>query len=129
MNFNVFLVGNDLFLVSIHELGHALGLAHSTNPSSIMYETYQHHNTKPFKMPLDDILGIRAIYGRKPKPTTPVISSTTATVTTIVNVTTTVATTVATTVKNYIDYKKIICELDVREGIHILDKFFDNFLR
>ena len=48
--------GNDLFLVSIHELGHALGLAHSTNPSSVMFATYQHHNTRHFKMPLDDIM-------------------------------------------------------------------------
>jgi hypothetical protein len=71
-------LGNDLFLVSIHELGHALGLAHSTNPSSVMFATYQHHNTRHFKMPIDDIMGIEAIYGPKTS-TTAQTTTTTAT--------------------------------------------------
>ena len=49
--------------VAIHEFGHALGLAHSTVQSAIMYPYYRGF-VPNVQLGTDDIAGIRALYGK-----------------------------------------------------------------
>jgi hypothetical protein len=52
--------GLDIFTVFVHELGHALGLEHSSVPNSLMNSSY----SEAFRGPqADDIAGIQFIYG------------------------------------------------------------------
>jgi hypothetical protein len=57
----------DLFTVSLHELGHALGLGHSDRPGAVMYPYYQRADT----LTDDDIGAIQSLYaapGAAPPP-------------------------------------------------------------
>jgi hypothetical protein len=49
----------DLYTVALHEIGHALGLGHSSVCLAVMYPTYS--STK-YGLNSDDVAGIRAIY-------------------------------------------------------------------
>ncbi|XP_025890740.1 interstitial collagenase-like [Nothoprocta perdicaria] len=63
--------GYNLFIVIAHELGHSLGLSHSTDPGALMYPTYSYTDPKEFHLPQDDINGIQAIYGKSNAPVQP----------------------------------------------------------
>ncbi|XP_039600454.1 matrix metalloproteinase-20 [Polypterus senegalus] len=55
--------GFNLYLVAAHEFGHALGLSHSRNPSSLMYPTYKKRNTGGNLLSGEDIAQIQTLYG------------------------------------------------------------------
>jgi hypothetical protein len=53
----------DLMTVSLHELGHALGMDHSQVSTAVMWPTYTGSKQT---LTTDDIAGIRSIYGARP---------------------------------------------------------------
>ncbi|XP_065439040.1 collagenase 3-like [Chrysemys picta bellii] len=52
----------NVFTVAAHEIGHALGLDHSSNPEALMYPIYTYTRTRDFVLPEDDMEGIQALY-------------------------------------------------------------------
>jgi hypothetical protein len=55
----------DLLTVAAHEIGHTLGLAHSSDPNALMYPSY----SGPYRtLGDDDIAGVQAVYGPASAP-------------------------------------------------------------
>lgn len=57
----LFLLEYNLYRVAAHELGHSLGLSHSTDIGALMYPNYIFSGD--VQLSQDDINGIQAIYG------------------------------------------------------------------
>ncbi|KFQ92899.1 Stromelysin-1 [Nipponia nippon] len=61
--------GYNLFLVAAHELGHSLGLGHSSVFGALMYPIYMARDTRDYRLHQDDIDGIQALYETTPSKT------------------------------------------------------------
>lgn len=67
-----------LYNVLLHEIGHALGIAHSLNKDAVMYSYYHEAKNRSLQLHQDDIDAVHEIYGKKPTPTTTTTSTTTS---------------------------------------------------
>ncbi|KAF1748502.1 hypothetical protein GCK72_024969 [Caenorhabditis remanei] len=55
--------GVDLYAVAVHEIGHSLGLKHSSNHLSIMAPFYKQYTGSIMHLHQDDILAVKRLYG------------------------------------------------------------------
>lgn len=62
--------GTNLLQVTTHELGHSLGLGHSSESGAVMAPFYNGYNPS-FRLSQDDINGIRYLYGSPGDPASP----------------------------------------------------------
>lgn len=60
---SLLVVGVNFLITATHELGHSLGLGHSSDPKAVMYPTYRAGDPRNFKLAPDDIEGIQKLYG------------------------------------------------------------------
>lgn len=60
--------GRNLLWVAVHEIGHSIGLEHSSVKSAVMYPWYKSFDGDDFALNYDDIVGAQHLYGSKSKP-------------------------------------------------------------
>ncbi|XP_002754394.4 matrilysin [Callithrix jacchus] len=58
-------LGINFLYAATHELGHSLGMGHSSDPNAVMYPTYGNGDPQNFKLSQDDIKGIQKLYGTR----------------------------------------------------------------
>ncbi|KAM4828237.1 matrilysin [Thomomys bottae] len=58
-------LGINFLYAAVHELGHSLGLGHSSDAEAVMYPTYKMEAPQDFKLAQDDIRGIQKLYGKR----------------------------------------------------------------